>query len=138
MSYLSILRATLGAFAAYFVSGGLVASIPAIRSEFAKHPAVYRSLESMKRVMPAGMAAMLVAMLALADVYAQLYRPHFGVAEGAVFGVLMGIFAIGSFVVHNYVNLNIGPKLTIQQSAGYFFQWIVVGIVISVIYRPSV
>jgi len=39
---------------------------------------------------------------------------------GAVFGALIGIFSIGSFVIHNYVNLQIGLKLTMQQSAAYF------------------
>jgi hypothetical protein len=41
-------------------------------------------------------------------------------------------------VVHNYVNLNIGLKLTIQQSIAYFVQWVIVGIVIALIYRPAV
>lgn len=39
-----------------------------------KYPAVYRSQEGIKRVMPAGMAVMFVAMLALAVLYAMLYR----------------------------------------------------------------
>jgi hypothetical protein len=38
-------------------------------------------------------------------------------------------------VVHNYVNLNIGLKLTLQQSAAYFIEWIVVGVVIGLLYK---
>jgi hypothetical protein len=51
---------------------------------------------------------------------------------------LIGIFAIGAFVIHNYVNLNIGLTLTLQQAVAYFVEWIVTGIVMGLIYRPAV
>jgi hypothetical protein len=38
--------------------------------------------------------------------------------------------------VHNYVNLNIGLTLTLQQAVAYFVKWVVTGIVIGLIYRP--
>ena len=87
--------------------------------------------------MPAGMAAMLVAMLALAVIYALLYQGGSRAIEGARFGALIGVFSVGSFVIHNYVNLNIGLKLTIQQSVAYFVEWLVAGIAIGLIYRPA-
>jgi hypothetical protein len=136
MNYSRLALAALGAFVAYFAAGGLAAAVPALRSEFSKYPAVYRSQEAMKSVMPAGMAAMFLAILALAVIYARLYRGGDGVADGALFGVLIGAFALGAFVVHNHVNLNIGLKLTLQQAAVYLVEWIVVGIVIGLIYRP--
>ena len=122
---------------AYFVLGGLsFALFPSLADEFRKYPAVYRSRDGMKSVMPAGMAAMLLAMLVLAVIYAMLYKGGSGVAEGARFGALIGVFSICTFVVHNYVNLNIGLKLTLQQAAAYFIEWVVAGIVIGLIYRP--
>jgi hypothetical protein len=139
MNYGRIALAGLCGFIAYFAIGGLSFSLmPSLRNEFLKYPAVYRSQEGMKSVMPAGMVAMLVAISALAVIYAGLYRGGSGLAEGASFGALIGVFAIGSFVVHNYVNLNIGVKLTLQQSVAYFIEWLVVGIVIGLIYRPPV
>jgi hypothetical protein len=48
-----------------------------------------------------------------------------------------GTFAICTFVVHNYVNLNIGLALTLYQAICYFLQWVGVGIAIGLIYRPS-
>lgn len=39
-------------------------------------------------------------------------------------------------MVHNYVNLNIGLRLTIQQSVAYFIEWVVAGIAIGLLYRP--
>ena len=89
--------------------------------------------------MPAGMAAMFVSILALAVIYAMLYQGGSSLAVGArlgaSFGALIGVFAVGSFVVHNYVNLNIGLPLTLQQGAAYFVEWTVTGLVIGVIYR---
>ena len=130
-----IVLAALGAFVAYFVIGGLLfAVLPSLRTEFLKYPAVYRPKEGQLSHMPAGMAAMFLAVLALAVIYAMLYQGGSGVAEGARFGALIGVFAIGAFVVHNYVNLNIGLKLTLQQAAAYFLEWVVTGIVIGLIY----
>jgi hypothetical protein len=39
------------------------------------------------------------------------------------------------FVLHNYVNLNIGLKLALGQAAAYFVQWTIIGIVIGLIYK---
>jgi len=88
--------------------------------------------------MPAGMAAMFVAMLVLAVLYALLYQGGSGLVEGARFGALIGVFAVCAFVVHNYVNLNIGLTLTLQQAVAYFAEWTVTGIAIGLIYRPPV
>jgi hypothetical protein len=137
MNYGRIALAAFGAFVAYFVIGGLTFGfLPSLRNEFLKYPAVYRSQEGIKAVMPAGMAAMFVAIFALAVIYAKLCRGNSSLAEGAGFGALIGVFAIGSFVVHNFVNLNIGLKLTIQQSVAYFIEWLAVGMVIGLIYKP--
>jgi hypothetical protein len=118
MNYARIALAALGAFVAYFALGTFAFTLPGMKSEFMKYPAVYRSQEGIKSVMPAGMAAMFVAMLALAVIYALLYRGGSGWAEGARF------------------NLNIGLKLTVQQSVAYFIEWLAVGVVIGLIYRP--
>jgi len=64
MNPLRIIFAGLCGFVAYFVIGGLLfAVLPMLKTEFMKYPAVYRSQEGIKSVMPAGMAAMLVAIL---------------------------------------------------------------------------
>lgn len=39
--------------------------------------------------------------------------------------------------MHNSVNLQIGFKLTLQQSVAYFVEWMATGIVIGLIYRPA-
>jgi len=138
MNYLRIALAGLGSFVAYFMLGGLIfAIVPSMKTEFQKYPAVFRTQEGQMHYMPLGMVAMLIAMMALAVIYALLYQGGSGVMEGARFGALIGIFAIGSFVIHNYVNLNVGAALIVQQSVAYFVEWIVAGIVIGLIYRPA-
>jgi hypothetical protein len=138
MNLSRIFLAAVGGFVAYFVIGGLAFGVlPSLRNEFLKYPAVYRTQEGIKSVMPAGMAFMFVAMVVLAVIYSMLYRGGPGVVEGSRFGALIGVFAICSFVVHNYVNLNIGLKLTIEQGIAYFLEWTVVGIAIGMIYRPA-
>ena|ERR1700677_4761089 len=137
MNYSRLALAAVGAFVTYFVLGGLsFALFPSLAAEFRKYPAVYRPQDGMKQVMPAGMAAMFVSMLVLAALYAMLYQGGSGVAEGARFGALIGVFSVCAFVVHNYVNLNIGLKLTLEQAVAYFIEWTAAGIVIGLIYRP--
>src|SRR5580698_5130504 len=77
--------------------------LPWMKEEFGKYPNVYRSQEGIKSTMPIGMAFMFLAIMVLAVLYAMLYQGGSGVTEGARFGALIGVFAIGSFVVHNYV-----------------------------------
>jgi hypothetical protein len=138
MNYSRIILAGLGATVAYFALGGLsFALVPQLGDEFRKYPAIYRTQEGMKSVMPIGMAAMLVGILVLAVLYAMLYQGGSGAAEGARFGALIGIFAVCAFVLHDYVNLNIGLTLTLQQAAAYFIEWTVVGLLIGVIYKPK-
>jgi hypothetical protein len=136
VNYGRLALATLGATAVYFALGGLVFSLGPLRKEFQKYPAVYRTADDIKRVMPYGIFAMLLSILVLAVLYAMIYRGGSGAAEGARFGALIGLFAVGSFVLHNYVNLNIGLKLTLGQAVAYFIQWTIVGLVIGLIYQP--
>ena len=138
MNFSRIALAGLGGFVAYFIFGGLTfAVLPWMKNEFMKYPNVYRPQESIKTVMPAGMAAMLVGIVVLAVLYAMLYQGGSGLVEGARFGALIGIFAVCAFVIHNYVNLQIGLKLTLEQAVAYFVEWVITGIVIGLIYRPT-
>jgi hypothetical protein len=92
MNYPRILIASVCAFVAYFVYGGILFGLlPWLRTEFAKYPAVYRSQEGIKSVMSFGMLAMFVALAAIAVLYAMVYSGGSGVVEGACFGSLIGI-----------------------------------------------
>ena len=137
VNYSRIALAGVGATVVYFVLGFLLFALSPLANEYRQFPAVYRTPESMKGVAPVGMVGMLLSMVALAALYALAYRNGSPITEGVRFGILVGVFALGSFVLHNYVNLNIGLKLTLGQAIAYFIQWIVAGITIALIYRPA-
>ena len=138
VNYSRVALAALGTFVVYFVLGGLTfVLLPSLADEFRNYPAIYRTQDAMKSIMPFGMVAMFVAMLALATLYAMVYRGGSGIAEGARFGCLIGVFSVCAFVVHNYVNLNIGLRLTMIQVPVYLVQWIIAGIVLGLIYRAK-
>jgi hypothetical protein len=137
MNYSSLALAALGGTVAYFAFGFLLVwLVPALINESRKYPDVFRSKEKIMAVMPIGMGATLIAILVVAVIFAMIHQGGSGTTEGARLGVLIGIFVVCGFVLHNYVNLNIGPKLALAQAVAYFVQWTIVGIVIGLIYKP--
>lgn len=137
MNYLSLALAALGGTVASFAFGFLAFwLVPSLSKEFRKYPAVFRPEKEMMKVMPLGFAGSFVSILVAAILFAMMHQG--GVQEGAIFGVLLGLFMVCAFVLHNYVNLRIGLKLALGQAAAYFVQWMIVGIVIGLIYKPPV
>lgn len=137
MNVTRIVLAALGATVAYFAIGFVGFTVLPLKDEFSKYPAIYRQHQDIMRVFPIGMAAMFVGMVVLAVLYAMLRQSGSGLAGGARFGALIGLFVVCAFVVHNYVNLNIGAKLTAEQAVAYFVEWLAVGIAIGLIYKPA-
>jgi hypothetical protein len=137
MNYSRLGLAALGGMIASFAFGFLVFwLVPALINEARKYPAVFRPVEEMMTVMPIGIVATFIAILVVAIIFAMIHRGGSGTTEGARFGALIGIFVVCAFVLHNYVNLNIGLKLMLGQAVAYFVQWTIVGIVIGLIYKP--
>ncbi len=138
MNYSRLALAALGGTVASFAFGFLVLLlVPALFDEARKYQGVFRPEEEMMTVMPIGIVATFLAILVAAIIFALIHRRGSGAMEGARFGVLIGIFVVCAFVLHNYVNLNIGLKLALGQAVAYFFQWAIIGIVIGLIYRPG-
>jgi hypothetical protein len=137
MNYLSLGLAALGGTVAAFAFGFLMFwLVPSLMDESRKYPAVFRPKEEMMKVMPIGFFATFLSILVVTVIFAMICHGGLGTAEGARFGVLIGIFVVCGFVLHNYVNLKIGLKLALVQAVAYFFQWTIVGIVIGLIYKP--
>jgi hypothetical protein len=65
------------------------------------------------------------------------YKPGSGLLSGVIFGVLIGLFYLGSFVLHNYANLNIGLRLTAFSAVAFLVEWTLVGVVIGFVYQPK-
>ena len=87
----------------------------------------------MMKVMPYGMVAILMGIVVVVILCAKIYPTGGDIGSGASPGALLGIFTVCIFVIHNYVNPNIGVKLTVYQGIAYFIQWVIVG---SAIGRP--
>jgi len=137
MNYSRLVLAAFGGMVASFAVGFLVFwLVPALIKEGHKYPAVFRPKEEMMTVMPIGLVATFISIQVVAIIFAMMHQGGSGITEGARFGVLIGIFVVCAFVLHNYVNLNIGLKLALGQAAAYFVQWTIIGIVIGLIYKP--
>src|SRR5208282_2382952 len=137
MNYSSLGLAALGGTVASFAFGFLVFwLLPGLIKEGHKYPAVFRPKEEMMTVMPVGFVGTVISILVVAILFAMIHQGGSGITGGARLGVLIGIFVVCAFVLHNYVNLNIGLKLTLMQAVVYFVQWTIVGIVIGLIYKP--
>lgn len=128
--------AGLGAFVAYMVIGTILfVALPGMKAEFKKHPGVYRDETEMKRTMPFALLSVFVSTQVLALLYAHMGTWGSGLVQGLCFGVMVGVFVLSSNVLHNYVILNIGWRLTWQSGIAYFFEWVAAGITIGLIYR---
>jgi hypothetical protein len=135
MNVTRIALAALAALVAYVAVGGVFFAIPAMRTEFAKYPAVFRTGEAINSVMAVGMLGILLAIGAAATIFARLHPAGAGARAGLKFGVLLAVFQLGGLVIHNYMNLNIGWRVAMLQGVAYTAEWIVVGVVIGLVYR---
>jgi uncharacterized protein DUF1761 len=136
MNYSRLGLAALGGTVAHFAFGFLVFwLLPGLIKEGRKYAAVFRPKDEMMTVMPIGIVATFISILVVAIIFAMIHQGGSGTTEGARLGVLIGIFAVCA-VLHNYVNLNIGLKLTLMQAVAYFVQWTIIGMVIGLIYKP--
>jgi hypothetical protein len=120
MNYTRLGLAALGGMVASFAFGFLVFwLVPALIEEGHKYPAVFRPKQEMMKVMPIGMVATFISILVVTIIFAMMHPGGSGIKEGALFGVLLGIFVVSE-----------------SQAVAYFLQWTVVGIVIGLIYKP--
>jgi hypothetical protein len=137
MNFTRIALAAVAALVAYFIVGGIFFAIPVFGAEFAKYPAVYRTGDAINSVMAVGVFGLLLAMGAAATIFARIYPQGAGIKAGISFGVLLAVFQLGSFVLHSHMLLNIGGRLSALQGIANTAEWIVAGIVISLVYRGA-
>ena len=130
---------TIGAFAAWIVDMvyGFVVYGMLLASEFGRYPGVFRPMEKINANIPLMAAGGLLAMFALAYMYAKGYEGGSGAMEGLRFGILLGIFAVGYIAIGNYVVMNIGRKLAVSMAVAGFVEFALVGLAIGAVYKPS-
>jgi hypothetical protein len=135
MNLTRIALAILAALVAYFIVGGIFFMVPAMQTEFAKYPAVYRTGEALNSVMAVGVFGILLAIGVAAVIFARLHPAGAGIDAGLKFGVLLAVFVLGSFILHSHMLLNIGWRQSMVQGIVYSAEWMAVGVVISLVYR---
>jgi hypothetical protein len=114
----------------YVVYGMLLAG------QFGQYPRVYRPADDMSH-MPVLIAGAFIAVLAATFIYGKGYEGRSGVEEGLRFGAVIGVFGVGYSAMVSYAVLNIGRRLAVGLAAAGFVEWLVVGLVIGLVYKPA-
>ena len=136
---MNIARLALAALAGLVVEivYGFVVYGMLLSNEFGKYPALYRSAETGPGYLPLMFAGLLVAIAGAAAIYAKGYEGGSGVAEGARFGALLGLFTAFAFANVNYGVLNMGRRIAVYTAVASFVEWFLIGVAIGVVYKPS-
>jgi len=136
MNYARLVLAAVAATVFDAVYGFVVYGM-LLAPEFGRYPGVYRSNEAGMAFLPLMFAGLFVAIVAVAVIYAKGYEGGSGAAEGARFGVLLGVFVVFAFAAVNYAVLNVGRKIAVMTAGAGFVEWLAIGLVIGLVYRPS-
>src|SRR3954465_6532531 len=136
MNYARLAVAALAAFVVDTLYGVVVWGM-ALSREFGRYPDIYRAAADQTAYLPLMLTATLIGIFFATWVYAKGYEGGSGLAEGLRFGLLMGLFlgAYNSGV--NYGIMRIGKKMALTYAAGWFGEWILVGIVMGLVYKPA-
>ena len=127
--FLAAIAATVADFAYGFVVYGNV-----LTSSFAAQTLIYRPAQDQMAYMPIGAAGIFAAMIAASAIYAKGRTGR--VIDGAAFGILLGLFMIGACVAVNYATINMSGDHGVKMAAAALVEWVIVGVVISLVYRP--
>ena len=136
MNYARLALAAVAATIFDAVYGFLVYGM-LLAPEFARYPGVYRSNEAGMAFLPLMFAGLFIAIVAVTIIYAKGYEGGSGAAEGARFGFLLGVFVVFAFVAVNYAVLEVGRKIAVMTAAAGFVEWLAIGLVIGLVYRPA-
>jgi Protein of unknown function (DUF1761) len=136
MNYARLALAAVAATIFDAVYGFLVYGM-LLAHEFSRYPGVYRSNEDGQAFLPLMFGGLLIAIVAVAIIYAKGYEGGSGAAEGARFGFLLGVFVVFAFAAVNYAVLNVGRKIAVMTAAAGFVEWLAIGVVIGLVYRPA-
>lgn len=136
MNYGRVVLAGLAGTIAFFATGAVISG-KLIAKYYAPYPGVYRSFEGVQNYIAVGMISTLLAIIVLAAIYAKGYEGGSGLAEGARFGAMIGLFVVFAVVADEFVTLNIGRALALAMAAARLVGSIIVGTVIGLVYKPK-
>jgi hypothetical protein len=136
MNYTRIVAAAVAATVADLAYGFVVYGM-LLKSSFALYPGVYRPADLQVAYMPYLALGILLAMIAASIIYAKGYEGGSGVQEGARFGVLIALVAIGYATLINYATITLGRRHTGLMALAALGEWILAGVVIGLVYKPG-
>ena len=136
MNYARIVLAAVAATVVDAVYGFAVYGM-LLASEFARYPGVYRPNDVGMTYLPLMFAGVFIGMIVAAMIYAKGYEGGSGVAEGARFGLLLGVFVVFTTASVNYATLNVGRKIAVMTLAAGFVEWLIIGTIIGLVYKPA-
>jgi len=132
-------RLALAAIAATIADGvyGFLVWGQLLSGAFAPYPAIFRSSADQTAYFPLMFAGVLAGMFVASWIYAKGCEHGSGALEGLRFGALMGLL-IGAYMAGvNYGLLRIGRRLALTYAVGWLGEWLVVGLVFGLLYRPA-
>lgn len=135
MNYGRLLAAAVAATVGDALYGYVVYGI-LIAPEFAKYPNLYRFAEGNQPFLAYMFAGIFVAMMAVTTLYAKGFEGGSGLGEGIRFGLRLGVFMALFISSVNYGTLNMNKKLALMLGVGGFFEWMLAGTLIGLVYRP--
>ena len=135
MNYTRIVIAALVATivdAAY----GIVVWGMVLNKEFGRYPQLYRPADDMSGF-PLMFAGILGAMLIASWIYAKGYEGRSSLSEGLKFGLTLGLF-MGAYISStHYGTMPIGKKLALTYLVGQFGEFLLAGLAIGLVYKPT-
>jgi hypothetical protein len=98
---------------------------------------VFRTVEQTAARWPAAVGGTLIGMLAATFIYAKGYEGKSGLGEGLRFGLLIGLLEAGYFSIATSAVMNYGYKLAAIFAIANIPEWLLVGAVVGMLYRPA-
>jgi hypothetical protein len=136
MNYSRLALAAVAATVVDAVYGFLVFG-QVLGSEFHRYPDIYRPDDLQTAFLPMMFVGILFAMFVATYLYAKGYEGGSGMQEGMRFGVLVGLLMLGYVWGVDYAIMRIGKKLALYGGVASLVEWIVVGTVIGLVYKPA-
>jgi len=132
-------RAALAVLVAWIVDGvyGFIVYGNLMKDEFAKYPGIFRPMDGGQMTfMPYLFLGTFIAIAVATYMYTKGYEGGSGAMEGARFGALIGVLMVGYVSIVNYAVMSFGRKVTGAMSLATLVEWILIGIVIGLVYKP--
>jgi len=107
-----------------------------LNREFARYPDIYRPGGDMT-ALPLMFLGVLVGMFFASWIYAKGYEGGTGLTEGVRFGGLMGLLMGAYLAGVNYGIMRIGKRMALTYGIGWLGEWVFVGLVIGLVYKPA-